>query len=391
MRKIVFVFVVPALVLSLLASAPGAEKPVEEMSGEELFKKIFGSLTIHGKNIGYYQYISGGEIAGTDYGDQNIAGLMTELMLSCRPIEDGKINVKLKYTQNGQDSEGFFSHALFSPINESFTRSHNKEFRVQKFYYTQHFLDQKLFVSVGKNDAESFIDSNKYANDDVDQFMARIFNNNPFLDAEIPYAPLLAAGVRPREDLELLFVLQSIGWNALSEPEQKDVWEDLFSHPFYGAQITYSPEIGGREGNYRLYGWNFSYEAPQVDGTGTGQRWGVGISIDQEVEDGVGIFARAGYQNEEVYEAPWLLSGGAAISGILPDRKNDTLGLAAAALFSNKDTGHRGTEVYLESYYRIYLSKFLAISPDLQLVLNPRGDSSNDSVFSGLVRGEFIF
>lgn len=368
---------------------PG-EKPDEETAGE-LFQKLFGTLSVHGNAIMYYQWVSGGDIAGNKYKDENIAGMMGQLYLTWNPIENGELLVKIKYTQNGDDSQNFFSDALFSTVNESLTISHNKEFRFQKFTYTQNFFDGRLFIAGGKNDPESYIDLNEYANDENCQFMGQPFVDNPLLDDEDDYGPLIALGGSPLEDLHFVFLLQSTTWAMLEEEEQKSAWDDLFHRPFYGAQLNYAPQIGGRQGNYRLYGWNFSYDYPRLTGTGNSKRWGVGISVDQEVDEITGLFLRVGYQNKKVYEFPWFLSAGASLEGLVPSRERDILGVGAAGLFANPDTGNHGTEVHFEAYYRFWLSEYFAITPDLQYVLNPQGDSGNDNVFAGMLRGEFEF
>jgi len=48
-------------------------------------------------------------------------------------------------------------------------------------------------------------------------------------------------------------------------------------------------------------------------------------------------------------------------------------------------------EYHLKFYYRIAVTENLAFTPDLQYVWNPGGDSSNDGIFAGMVRGEFNF
>ena len=60
-----------------------------------------------------------------------------------------------------------------------------------------------------------------------------------------------------------------------------------------------------------------------------------------------------------------------------------------------EDDGDRYTqndpEYHLEVYYRIAVTENLAFSPDIQYVWNPGGDSSNDGIFAGMIRGEFNF
>ena len=60
-----------------------------------------------------------------------------------------------------------------------------------------------------------------------------------------------------------------------------------------------------------------------------------------------------------------------------------------------EDDGDRYTqndpEYHLEAYYRIAVIENLAFSPDTQNVWNPGGDSRNDGIFAGMIRGEFNF
>ena len=49
------------------------------------------------------------------------------------------------------------------------------------------------------------------------------------------------------------------------------------------------------------------------------------------------------------------------------------------------------TEYHFEGYYRFQISENFAITPDLQYVVNPHGDSDNDDIFAGMIRAEFSF
>jgi len=388
-KRYLFIFLAAAMAAGP-AIAPAAEKAPGE-TAQDLFQRLFGTLSIEGGAVMYYQWIGGADIGGRKYRDQNIAGMNGKLYLTWNPIPSAELLVKIKYAQNGDDPQDFFSDALFSTVNESLTFSNNRRFRFQKFVYTQNFFDEHLYIVVGKQDPESYIDLNEYANDENRQFIGQPFVDNPLLDDEVDYGPLIALGGSPLDDLHLIFVLQSTGWAMLPEEDQKSSWDDLFHRPFYGGQVTYTPRIGGLAGNYRLYGWNFSYDYPRLTGSGTSKRWGVGISFDQEIEETTGLFLRAGYQNEKVYDFPWFLSGGVSLEGIFSARSDDTFGMGVAGLFANPDTGNHGTEVHFESYWRFHISKYFAITPDLQYVLNPKGDSNADGVAAGTLRGEFEF
>jgi carbohydrate-selective porin OprB len=169
--------------------------------------------------------------------------------------------------------------------------------------------------------------------------------------------------------------------------------------------VTFSPFISGLQGNYRLYAWGATYAHDDLTSLNTTHRgWGIGVSLDQMVTPSIGLFARAAYQNKDVYAVDWFWSLGANFKGLIPTRSEDELGIGVAALLANDDldesvadTGYllsgnnEDTEWHLEAYYRIVLSKFFAISPDIQYVINPLGDTDNDNILTGMIRGEFNF
>ncbi|NSW87192.1 MAG: carbohydrate porin, partial [Syntrophobacteraceae bacterium] len=55
------------------------------------------------------------------------------------------------------------------------------------------------------------------------------------------------------------------------------------------------------------------------------------------------------------------------------------------------DRLHRDTEVHLEAYYRILIREYFAISPDIQYVANPVGNSRNDPIVAGMIRVELFY
>jgi carbohydrate-selective porin OprB len=158
-----------------------------------------------------------------------------------------------------------------------------------------------------------------------------------------------------------------------------------------------SPKFGEREGNYRLYGWYAGYNHSKLDSDRNpidGKKdkgWGVGVSADQQITQMIGLFGRFGWNNDDVYVVQWEASGGVNLKGIIPGRDEDNLGLGFAALAPGDRYRQNDPEYHLELYYRIAVTENLAFTPDLQYVWNPGGDSSNDPIFAGLVRGEFNF
>lgn len=82
------------------------------------------------------------------------------------------------------------------------------------------------------------------------------------------------------------------------------------------------------------------------------------------------------------------------------NRADDVLAFAVGQVFPSKeykDAGNGGVaEGHFEAYYNLKLTKNLAISPDIQLIWNPRGVSESyqgykNTIFVYGVRGQLDF
>ncbi len=356
----------------------------------DALKKLEDQLSASGVVAGYVQGTAKARINKKDYSANNIAGVSAELGVSYAPMASGRASFKIKYTQNGTlhpDSQ------LLSSINEINTGPDNRgKFLFNKAYYTQDFMDGGFFIAAGKSDPETYLDGNAFANDQYTQFITQPLVDTPILDNEDEYGPFVALGGKSETMGWTLYAgSSSHSWPGARSP--KDVWEDVFDGPFLGAQATWSPTFQGLSGNYRFYAWLADYDHARLslDSPGYDSGWGVGLSLDQKVKNNIGLFFRAGYQNENVYEIPWLVSGGAAFTGIIPGRENDVLALGAAGLWANPDTPGHDTETHLEAYYRFVLHSHLALTTDIQYVLDPGGNSENNGLFAWMLRMDLTF
>ncbi|MGH7274763.1 MAG: carbohydrate porin, partial [Nitrospiria bacterium] len=203
----------------------------------------------------------------------------------------------------------------------------------------------------------------------------------------------------------------SIGWF-----QGEGNYDDIFRQPFFIGQTTLKTRFGGKEGNYRFYGWGrftphcksvsdaavFSNcdlinEADQVR-IKSGNS-GFGLSLDQGISESVGIWARFGFQDPDVSQFEKAVSGGVVLSKML-GRSSDKVGLAYGAVFPADDykaaTGRSDVEHYAELYYKYVpfgdgVLTGLHITPDLQLVANPGGDGGVDPVFIWGLRTQVSF
>jgi high affinity Mn2+ porin len=148
------------------------------------------------------------------------------------------------------------------------------------------------------------------------------------------------------------------------------------------------------------------------------RRWnlrpGVHLNLEQQVADGISVFARAGRADGTL--EPWdftdvdrTVQAGAAISGKFWGRPDDTVGIAGVingisgtheALFNAGGLGiligdgqlpHPGLEKLIEVYYSYSLSSSTKLSADYQFIDNPgfNTDRGPVNVFAGRVHWQF--
>jgi high affinity Mn2+ porin len=123
-------------------------------------------------------------------------------------------------------------------------------------------------------------------------------------------------------------------------------------------------------------------------------RPGAYVNQEQEVAQGVGVFARLGwdngaYESYEYTDIDRTAQAGVSISGARWGRRDDTVGAAVVAnalsaaghryldagglgiLVGDGRLPHPGTEQILEAYYQVGLAKGVDLSLDNQLIGNP--------------------
>jgi hypothetical protein len=386
------------------------EKNIEDKIGEALEER-FGTLEIHGGAVLYYQGSQVSQLNGENADSPSGAGFTADLELTWKPalplVEDGKFYARIHAGDGtGADRGGQPNNPVnvllgnLNTIADDNSDGNNTSLNLLEAFYTYEFLEKKLTVSAGKTELERFLDCNAFANDEKKQFVGKPFVNNTVLDSENEYTMLAGAIFKPGELLALTVVGASTSRpNVEGTPLQdtaKSKYDNVFSTPFLGGQVTVSPKFGELEGNYRLYGWYAGYNHSKLDSDRnfTGQKdrgWGIGVSADQQVTPMIGLFGRFGWNNDDVYVVGWGASGGVNLKGLIPGRSEDNIGVGFAALTPGDRYAQNDPEYHLEVYYRLAVTENLAFSPDIQYVWNPGGDGNNDGIFAGMIRGEFNF
>lgn len=303
-------------------------------------------------------------------------------------------------------------------------------------WYMQ-FLSDQLFVIAGKIDASRLPGQNVFASDYYTQFMNTSLWQNPVTFSTVPYTAL-AAGVgyaptkwfdgatlvmdshgtptragfdtamgppsgvtilqtlafhyklfglqgnsrfaaswssRKRtklEDLDLLVLANAAGpsFDRLDIPRSLVRNERIFRPGRFVARSVLSrvlqpePESGN---------WMLTYDFDQY--------------FYQEPEDhtqGIGVFGRFGWSPGDLNPVGAFYSIGIGGKGIIPTRDQDRFGAGYYYLDFSDDIPARlgiGSEQGVELYYNIEVFPWLHITPDIQIILDPGGQSGEKAAF----------
>ncbi len=167
---------------------------------------------------------------------------------------------------------------------------------MQELWYARTFDlpgNSTLKTTLGIIDATAFIDQNRFANDELTQFMNEAFVNNPLANlVSYDYGVAVEWSKGP-------FSLALLGMQSKTD-ENEDPRFDKKTYNYYAAQVGYKLETSLGEGNYRVFVFTTNKRFPDWDGEKKKALKGWGISIDQDIiKDTLGVFARAGFQDDD--------------------------------------------------------------------------------------------
>lgn len=284
--------------------------------------------------------------------------------------------------------------AFFSDLTTSVSGTTNVVVpSISQAYYEGDYGN--LVVSVGKLDVHSMYDDNAYANDETDQFMSAIFTRSPgtsYAELDYYYAPGLVAQYAVSDRLDV-----TLGVANGNESGFQDVFDRMYSV----AQINIKPGLIDLDGNYRFYYINDGRHYTDIsDGSNTANTaWGV--SFDQALPGGTGVFARYSQQDDNIEEntvkSAWSL--GALFGGAAWGRDEDTIGIGYGSVNVNTDPAalaaagitNPDDEIHVEAFYKYAFSDHFTLTADLQRVTNSGGTSTADAVTVAGLRGQMNF
>jgi len=264
---------------------------------------------------------------------------------------------------------------------------------VSQLYYEGAYYGGSVLVEFGKLDVHSLYDDNAYANDETDQFVSAIFTRSAgttYAEMDQYYAPGLAVAADLADWVSVLGLVANgtgAGFDAVSDGG-------------YGVgQVTLKPGLMGLEGHYRVYGFYDGRKYTKIGTNETQSNAAYGLSVDQALPGGLGVFGRYSAQDDQLAEnavkASW--SVGASLAGTAWGRENDVIGVGYGVVTVNKRApdilaiADPGDEGHVEVYYKLHVSDHFTVTPDLQVITNNGGDAGADTITVAGVRGQMNF
>ncbi|MEI7474456.1 MAG: carbohydrate porin [bacterium] len=161
---------------------------------------------------------------------------------------------------------------------------------------------------------------------------------------------------------------------------------------YHIAEITLKPEVKGHEGVYKFGGWYHTANATVIGQNNTyGGNEGIYLAATQNVfhekgdkTQGLDIFGQFGSAPEDINQIDQYYGFGARYKGLIPKRNQDETGVGTGiAHFSSrsKTLNNQTKETAVEVYHKIQLTPWLAIQPDLQVIIRPNGNEKSTTVF----------
>ena len=289
---------------------------------------------------------------------------------------------------------------------------------LMEYYLTQAFPKDIVLVA-GRLNPHNFLDTNRFANDQKNQFSNISLGNNfvwGYFFSFTTYGAILAA------PLPKGFSVATAFWTPESQPEDYGGnWNSVGAVLQVASEWTLFEDLGGVATVVGGYSSKdtvaFDHPARPLDlitgdvPTKSGN-WLVTLNVEQYLwkpksvgdakpgarifckpfayqEPGVGLFFRFGYTPED--RNPWniAVSGGLGARGVIPGRPYDRMGFGVYGLIGSGDLedlaiiGDRVTdEVGIEAFYNFAITPWLQVSADIQW-LAPGIASNKNAVVMG--------
>jgi porin len=266
--------------------------------------------------------------------------------------------------------------------------------QVSELWYRQSFLDDRLWIKVGKQDANADFAGVEYGGE--------------FINSSAGFSPTIPLGTYPDQDLGVGLGVAPIPWFSVNlgvyngDPDGSRSLRGAFLD-LAGPMVMVEPAfhyglLADRHGHIRVGGWfnGTNVDSPDEDNPEThGEAYGCYLTWDQRLwrerpeddEDaqGIGVFGQYGWAPPDRSAAEHYIGGGIRWEGMIPRRDEDVAGVGVFHVrFSDEVNLEKDTETTVELFYVVRLLGCLFLEPDLQYIINPGGTTNPDSLAVGL-------
>jgi porin len=273
--------------------------------------------------------------------------------------------------------------------------------QVSEFWYKHAFLDNKLWLKLGKMEANADF--------------SYIETGLEFINSSAGLIPTVPIPSYPDQDWGAVIGVDPVDWFGCKfGMYQGDIdgsrsvghTIDQLRGPMLIVEPSFKYKLGELPGAVNIGAWwngrDFeAYHRYPSHHENYGKAWGFYGFWQQQLwkenpgatddGQGIGLFAQYGWAPKDRFEVEDYMGGGLRWQGAIPERDNDVLGLGAFNVYFSDRADHRQhSETAVELFYKAQLTGWLAVQPDMQYITNPGGDiDKNAFVLGGRV--EFVF
>lgn len=286
-------------------------------------------------------------------------------------------------TRHGNPPHGLYP-VVRSKMNLDWRWAETEWIYLANLYLEQKLLDKKLTLTLGKINGPPMFDNNKVASWD---FLSHSIAKNQIFPFKYH-----TIGAVVRYDAADWVYVQVGAMDAQGIRSETGLNTAFHDEDYFISMYEVGLKTGfwGKEGNYRFTFCHDPTRASRHDGRGTkNDNLAFGVSFDQMLTDKIGASFRYGVTDGDVrtFSNTWSL--GCTVKGLLPSRPKDILGVGFCQGITDSSYRDRynasAQESIFETYYKIQVTDWCWIYPDVQVVLNPGTNAHNDvSVIAGL-------
>lgn len=111
-----------------------------------------------------------------------------------------------------------------------------------------------------------------------------------------------------------------------------------------------------------------------------------GVSID-----GVSVFYQFGINDSSALPMKKYVGGGLTGFGLIPKRRDDTIGMGATLSWLNPNSFNRSSELIIQAYYQAMVTSGIFLEPALSYIPTPGASNTLDPAWAGTLRAIILF